>query len=93
VQLAIGDQIGEPKSLTQALANTVTEILAQRHVDLVFLEGGATATAVLRNLGWTRLRAVAEIASGTVLLEDFRGRAPRLVIKPGSYAWLAAIWD
>lgn len=93
VQLAIGDCAGEPQAFGESLASAVAEILSSARVDLVFLEGGATATAVLNRLGWTRLRASAEIAAGTVLLEDVRGRLPRLVIKPGSYPWPDAVWN
>ena len=93
VQLAIGDCVGEPQALGEALANAVADLLAQRRLDVVFLEGGATAAAVLRRLGWTRLRARAEIAAGTVLVEDVRGRLPRLVIKPGSYPWPKTVWN
>lgn len=93
VQLAIGDRLGEPSELGASLASIVAEVLAYSHVDILLLEGGATAKAVLQHLGCTRLKAIAEVSSGTVLLEDPTGRLPRLIIKPGSYPWPEIIWQ
>jgi uncharacterized protein YgbK (DUF1537 family) len=92
VLLAIGDCSGEPLALSVRLADAVGELLARAHLDLIFVEGGATALAVLQRLGWTRLRAWGELEPGTVVLEESTGQLPRLVIKPGSYPWPEGVW-
>jgi uncharacterized protein YgbK (DUF1537 family) len=54
----------------------------------VFAEGGATAVALARRMGWGSFSVVRELAPGVVGLRP-RGpeQAPELVIKPGSYWW------
>jgi hypothetical protein len=51
------------------------------------VEGGATAAALVRRLGWVRLSVCQEWATGVVSLE-IKGQAqPLVTMKPGSYAW------
>jgi uncharacterized protein YgbK (DUF1537 family) len=74
------------------LADVVKGILERRTVEDVFAEGGATAAAVIRRLGWARLTVVRELAPGvaTMAIEGSLGR--RITLKPGSYAWPETIW-
>ncbi|MDL2230294.1 hypothetical protein LJB87_00705 [Alistipes sp. OttesenSCG-928-L06] len=62
----------------------------------LIIEGGATAFAVLRALGWNRFRVTDEIAPGVVRmkldgnLEDFNiwdDCEVYITLKPGSYPW------
>jgi uncharacterized protein YgbK (DUF1537 family) len=54
----------------------------------VFAEGGATAVALARHMGWRRLAVIAELSPGVVTLSVTAGSLPLLwTIKPGSYAW------
>jgi len=69
------------------LTTAAARVLADRPIQQVFVEGGSTAAALVQRLGWDRLRAVAELAPGTISLRALDGCAPVLTMKPGSYEW------
>jgi uncharacterized protein YgbK (DUF1537 family) len=69
------------------LVRVATEVLRHTRGVQVFAEGGATAVALARSLGWTQLRVVNELAPGVATLAVVGNEARRLTIKPGSYAW------
>ena len=81
-----------PAELAAALGAAVAKILRDEPVDRMLLEGGATAIAVIRALGWTRLRASALAAAGVGVLRPVDDRGPELLVKPGSYPWPAGLW-
>ncbi len=66
--------------------------MADAPIDRLLLEGGATAIAVIRALGWTRLRATALAESGVGVLRPAGATGPELLVKPGSYPWPAGLW-
>lgn len=74
------------------LAGAAERVLRREPVSGLFVEGGATAAAVIHRLGWTRLTVLRELAPGVVSLRADEPRAPPLTIKPGSYAWPEAVW-
>jgi len=80
-----------PQRLSAHLGAAVEAILATRHVDHVFVEGGATAVALIRRFGWRQLRVRHEFAPGVVCLQVEGISAPLLTMKPGSYAWPRSI--
>ncbi|MGH7551191.1 MAG: four-carbon acid sugar kinase family protein [Gemmatimonadota bacterium] len=53
----------------------------------LFVEGGTTASTIVRQLGWKRLRVVGELESGVVTLAAVGGEERLLTVKPGNYAW------
>jgi hypothetical protein len=73
-----------PSALVRQLARTGAEVLRMISVERLLLEGGATAAAVVRELGWTRLCACEVAAPGIGTLRPFGLPAPILSIKPGS---------
>ena len=76
--------------LQTALAELTAKILASQTVENLLLEGGATASAVCRRMGWNRLDVTGEFAPGVVRLN---AGEINLIIKPGSYPWPAGIWE
>jgi uncharacterized protein YgbK (DUF1537 family) len=57
----------------------------------LFIEGGTTASTIIRRLGWERLRVQGEFGSGVVTL-TVPGDGNRLVtVKPGNYPWPESI--
>jgi uncharacterized protein YgbK (DUF1537 family) len=78
---------GMPQVLGGYLSEAVGHVLGQIHVDRLFVEGGATAVALVRRMGWTRMRVRYEWATGVVRLEVVGQAAPLMSMKPGSYAW------
>jgi uncharacterized protein YgbK (DUF1537 family) len=69
------------------LVAVATEVLRHASDAHVFAEGGATAVALARSLGWTQLRVAAELAPGVATLTAAGDSPTLLTIKPGSYAW------
>jgi uncharacterized protein YgbK (DUF1537 family) len=78
---------GLPQRLSGHLAAAVSRVLGRRDVHCLYVEGGATAAALVRNLEWRRLHVERELAPGVIRLRVASRSAPRLVIKPGSYPW------
>lgn len=71
--------------LREAMAETVADLIAVRQPHELIIEGGATAYAILRRLGWRSFAITHEIAPGVI-----RMRAPNgthITMKPGSYPW------
>lgn len=83
-------------ALVRRLAEAVGRALRLAPVDRFLLEGGATAAAIVRQQGWSRLTVVGEPGPGVAELEPLDGvaeRPPRLFVKPGSYSWPDAVWN
>jgi D-threonate/D-erythronate kinase len=80
--------------LVEALARLAAEVVERVTPDRLLLEGGATAAAVVRRMGWTRLRAVHddEGGGGLVALRPVGRESPSVYIKPGSYSWPEDLW-
>lgn len=95
VVLAIDRPLSAGPDAANRLSGHLTEaaehVLTAHSVEQVFVEGGATAAALVRRLGWPRLAVVAELAPGTISLRLADGREPVLTMKPGSYQWPAAV--
>ena len=83
-------QVRDP-SLAELLATHLVcvakAVLGKADVGHVFAEGGATAVALARCMGWHRLAVKAEVTPGVVTLSVIGGGSPLLTIKPGSYCW------
>ena len=77
-----------PHELIAHLIDTTTHVLGSQPVERIFLEGGATAAALLHRMNWVRLRALATGLIGVAVLRAESGQL--LFIKPGSYPWPAA---
>jgi D-threonate/D-erythronate kinase len=74
-----------PRQLADRLAQAVVAIVTNHKIEWLALEGGSTAAAILRQLGWTRLTAFPAELIGVAALSPASG--PSLLIKPGSYPW------
>ena len=70
------------------LVRVAEVVLRRANAGHVFAEGGATAVALARCMGWKRLNVIAELAPGVVTLAVTDGGLPLMfTVKPGSYAW------
>jgi uncharacterized protein YgbK (DUF1537 family) len=59
-------------------------VLAKCDVKWLVIEGGETAAAIVRNMGWTRFLVLGQLGPGVVQLEVFGKRAPRLIVNRGA---------
>jgi len=82
---------GMPQRLSEALAAAVRQALEEQAVDRLLVTGGATAMALMRELGWSRLVVERQFAPGVVGLRPAGHPGPQVVIKPGSYRWPAEL--
>src|SRR5271166_2958648 len=57
-----------PRHLEICLARCVASVLRRTRVDRLYLEGGATAGAVGRVMGWRRFEVIGVLGSGLPLL-------------------------
>jgi uncharacterized protein YgbK (DUF1537 family) len=102
VIMAIESSIsGSAVQLRSEMAKAVKQVLDQIPVDELIIEGGSTASAILREIGVTRLTPVQELAPGVVrssTLEkvgrstDSRNNKLHITVKPGSYRWPPDFW-
>ena len=81
------------KALLKGLARTVIALHRTRAAGRLCLEGGATAAAVVRELGWQRLTALEAFLSGVGVLRPSGAADPVLWIKPGTYHWPGDLWQ
>ena len=79
--------------LPEYLARLVQEIVTQIAVEEIFIEGGSTASAIVRRLGWTRFQPIHELAPGVIRLKVSDHPNVYLTVKPGSYPWPADIFS
>lgn len=86
LMLAIGRlQNADVATLIERLVEMAIPLMEGRNDLLIGLEGGATAMAFIRRMGWTRFGVVPEGHVGVGSLLPAGG--PLLRVKPGSYPW------
>lgn len=78
-------EAGDPATLIQTLIDKALPLLSGCDDLRIGLEGGATAIAFIRRMGWTRLEVIPEGHVGVGTLRSPEG--PVICIKPGSYPW------
>ena len=94
--IAIGS--GEPAPgvtsamLVNRLAQAVELATSSVPCARIALEGGATAAAVLRQLGHRRFRATTSPGTGVGAFVPHGVDSPIFLAKPGSYPWPDAVW-
>ncbi|HTY89502.1 MAG TPA: four-carbon acid sugar kinase family protein [Candidatus Acidoferrum sp.] len=80
-------EVAMARLLSEHLVQIAERVLRQVDVGHVYAEGGATATELVRRMGWGRLKVVSEPAPGVATLA-IEGQPVRwLTVKPGTYAW------
>src|SRR5262249_36042220 len=89
VILAVGRPLIKSPSvarrLSEHLVKIAVHVIEQAEPNHVFSEGGATAAELVRQLSWSRLEVLREIAPGVTTLSLSQRKRPLLTIKPGSY--------
>jgi uncharacterized protein YgbK (DUF1537 family) len=79
------------KQLAVWLVQLASAIVRQARIGRVYVEGGATAAALVDRMGWKRISVVGELAPGVATLGIEDHSSLELTIKPGSYVWPAAL--
>ncbi|MBD3373487.1 hypothetical protein GF406_00490 [candidate division KSB1 bacterium] len=81
------------RNFTCYCASLLRALLDKVHIDEFIIEGGTTASEMLRYLNWNEFRPVLEIAPGIVRLVVMQHPGLNLTVKPGSYAWPEQVWQ
>lgn len=81
------------KRLLAHLTAVAAQVLERAGIQRIYIEGGATAAALLDRLGWHQLSGVSELAPGVVSLRPRNAAHCLVTIKPGSYSWPDEILD
>ena len=79
--------------IADRMASAVRRIVPAGSVHELCIEGGATASALVRRLGWQQFVAVESLAPGVVRMAVKDQDAMYLTTKPGSYAWPSELQD
>lgn len=70
--------------LRKVMAEATCNLVGDKQPDLIIIEGGATAYAILSSIGWNSFNLKREYAPGIVGME-YKGT--EIILKPGSYPW------
>ncbi len=70
--------------LRTLMADLASRLVAARQPDLLIIEGGATAFAILNAIGWDTFLLKTEYAPGVVSMTH---GVTEIILKPGSYPW------
>jgi uncharacterized protein YgbK (DUF1537 family) len=92
IQRPVDRTPGVGERFQSIIAETVSRVLACCRVSNLLLEGGATASAVCRQLRWNEFAVEGELAPGVVQLRVANSDEQRIIVKPGSYPWPQAVW-
>jgi uncharacterized protein YgbK (DUF1537 family) len=94
--LTIADEPGilaaPPLTALSRLVDMVAELLGTGKVGRVFVEGGRTASALVRRMGWTRASVCRQYAPGVVAMRFSAAPKAIITVKPGSYPWPDQVW-
>ncbi len=82
-----------PVRLGRYLGQLTRMVIESMSIDHFWMEGGATASAVLEELGWREFRVLREIRLGVVTICPLGATRPTVTVKPGSYDWPEGIWE
>lgn len=78
--------------LRKRMALLVHRVMQEINLQELFIEGGSTAYAALRQAGLTGFRPVQEMAAGVVRMRAPARPGLHVTVKPGSYDWPPAAW-
>jgi uncharacterized protein YgbK (DUF1537 family) len=82
-----------PQALERALARLVIRLQSSNRWKTLFIEGGATARAIVEEFQCDRLVCVGELGPGCTVLKPADDESLTLVVKPGSYPWPKSVWE
>jgi uncharacterized protein YgbK (DUF1537 family) len=78
--------------IKQNFALIVKELFERTRIEELIIEGGSTASAVLNNMGLTRLVPMHQFQQGVIRMRVENIAGLNLTLKPGSYKWPETVW-
>lgn len=87
-----GDNIPEDM-LPNIFADITSSLNSKINLSEIVVEGGTTASEVVRSLGAARFKPVNQFGRGIIRMQIAERPSTHLTVKPGSYEWPEAIWS
>ena len=84
---------GTAVRLRDLTALLVEHVLNKVQVEELFIEGGATTSAIVRKAGFKKFMPVQEVAPGVIRMKVEEKPNMYITLKPGSYIWPEKIWQ
>ena len=84
---------GTAVRLRDLTALLVERVLDKVRVEELFIEGGATTSAIVRKAGFKKFMPVQEVAPGVIRMKVEEKPNMYITLKPGSYLWPSKIWQ
>jgi len=85
------------ENLSEKICDAFADVVKQVHDRItlkeLFIEGGATSSAILTSLNYDTFFPVQELALGVIRMKVERNDNLFITLKPGSYDWPASIWN
>jgi len=78
------------QTLTAFTGDLIQGIFYQKIIPHIIIEGGSTASSIIRRMDWNRWIPVQELNPGTVTLKE-KESGITMTVKPGSYTWPESI--
>jgi hypothetical protein len=78
---------GFPQMLNQFVSKMIGKVLRSIQINELMIEGGATASHLVRYLGWRKFFVSKEYTTGVVELKSDKLPDFKMIVKPGSYSW------
>ncbi|MDB6020402.1 MAG: hypothetical protein JWQ04_259 [Pedosphaera sp.] len=75
------------RHLTKHLVSVAARAIRSSMIGHIYAEGGATAAALVREMGWQRLTVTREMALGVATVAVENEKSLRFTLKPGTYGW------
>jgi uncharacterized protein YgbK (DUF1537 family) len=96
VIIAINRPVSPSRVLARKLcgltATMINNLFDQVSIEQLYIEGGATASALFKLLKWQQFYPICELAPGVITMKVQQRPDICLTIKPGSYPWPDNIW-
>ncbi|KAA5540889.1 four-carbon acid sugar kinase family protein [Adhaeribacter rhizoryzae] len=80
-------------TLREIMGQAVQEVFKQIGLAELYLEGGSTAAAIFKRLGFYRFYPQQELAPGVIRMQVADLPNLHLTLKPGSYDWPPTVWN
>jgi len=90
-QNMVDDTQADAKDLRYKTAIVVKMVFDRLSINELLIEGGSTASAILKQLCLCRFFPVEELATGVIRMQTENKPELYITLKPGSYAWPQAV--
>jgi uncharacterized protein YgbK (DUF1537 family) len=81
------------RAIGEALADVVHHVMQRVAIQELIIEGGATASAILKKLNYTKFYPTQELALGVIRMKVDGNDEIFVTLKPGSYQWPETLWN